>query len=418
MIESLAFYIALLLVALIIQPITDRLRIPFSAALVLLGFGASEVFVFVGGDTGLRWELFHDLVFFVFLPVLIFEGAFNADLRDLLRNLPIILFLALPLMLLSSAATAAILFYGIGHPQGFPWLAALIAGALLSATDPVAVLALFKRVGSPERLRTIIDGESLFNDATAVVLFTLLVALATGERESASFGEGTEAFLLIFLGGALIGALAGGAAMILHLILKQPVARGVLSLTAGYAAFLSAESLHVSGVIAALLSGLILGYAERRAGEKGGLRELQVLWEYKAWIANALLFLISGVSFQLVMFTDQWLAILIGIGAVLAARAVSVFAFIPLLDRIPGINPLPTSWRPVIWWGGVRGAVTLALALSLPVTLDYWWTIQSIAYGVVLWTLLVQAGTMPWLMRGAGIQTGADDCRSESFPEK
>jgi CPA1 family monovalent cation:H+ antiporter len=202
----------LLLIAVVIEPLVDRFRIPFSAVLVLLGFGASELFISVGGDTGLRWQLFHDLVFFVFLPVLIFEAAFNIDVRELRRNFVLILSLALPLMLLSAGVTAALLYYGIGHPSGFPWIAALLAGALLSATDPVAVLALSKRVGAPERLRTIIDGESLFNDATAIVLFTILVALATGERETANLGESAGTFLTIFFGGALAGTVAGSVA--------------------------------------------------------------------------------------------------------------------------------------------------------------------------------------------------------------
>jgi CPA1 family monovalent cation:H+ antiporter len=399
--ETLSFYVALLLIAVIIEPAVERLRIPFSAVLVLLGFAASEILVFLGGDTGLRWQLFHDLVFYVFLPVLIFEAAFNLDVRRLLRNLPLILSLALPLMLLATGITAALLYYGVGHPSGFPWLAALIAGALLSATDPVAVLALFKQLGAPERLRTLIDGESLFNDATAIVLFTLLVSLATGEREAVSLAEGSAAFLMIFFGGALAGAAMGGAARLLRRIVRAPVARGVLSLVTAYGAFALAEGLHVSGVMAALLAGLILGQAERQRDDRSNIELLRTLWEYKAWIANTLVFLVSGISFQLAMFTDQWLAILIGIGAVLVARAVSVFVFIPILGRLPGIDGVPVGWRPVIWWGGVRGAVTLALALSLPLTLDYWWTIQSIAYGVVLWTLLVQAGTMPWLLRRA-----------------
>jgi CPA1 family monovalent cation:H+ antiporter len=400
MTELLAFYVALLLVALLSEPLSERLGIPFSAFLVLLGFAAGELFTAFGGDTGLRWQLFHDLIFFVFLPVLIFEAAFNIDIRQLLRNLPLILLLALPLMLLSTAITAALLYYGIAHPTGFPWLAALIAGAMLSATDPVAVLALFKRVGAPERLRTIIDGESLFNDATAIVLYALLLALATGEQQSAEPGDAALQFLRIFLGGALTGALAGAVAVLLHRIVTTQLARGVLSLLAAYGAFLLAEGLHLSGVMAALLVGLILGHAHRRAPE---MASLHAIWEYKAWIANTLLFLISGISFQVAMFTDQWLAILIGIVAVLAARAVSVFVFVPLFGALPGVEPVPRHWQPVVWLGGVRGAVTLALALSLPLTLDYWWTIQSIAYGVVLWTLLVHAGVMPWVLRRSGI---------------
>lgn len=399
MIELLAFYAVLLFIAVISEPIAERLGIPFSAFLVVLGFAASEALVFFGGDTGVRWDAFRDLIFFVFLPVLIFEAAFNTEVRELFRNLPLILFLALPLMLLATGTTAVILYYGIGHPAGFPWLAALIAAALLSATDPVAVLALFKRFGAPERLRTIIDGESLFNDATAIVLFSVLLALATGERAT-SLSQGTLDFLKIFFGGALAGALVGGVAFLILRVMGGAVARGVISLIAAYGAFLLAESQHVSGVMAAMLAGLLLGHLQRKSDDIHSLREL---WEYKAWLANALLFLIAGISFQLTMFTEQWLAMLIGICGVLVARLLNVYALIPLLERLPGITPMPVAWRPVVWWGGVRGAVTLALALSLPLSLDYWWTIQSIAYGVVLWTLVVQASSMPWMMRRAGV---------------
>jgi len=400
MIELLAFYVVLLFIAVVSEPIAERLDVPFSAFLVVLGFAASEVLIAFGGDTGLRWDAFRELIFFVFLPVLIFEAAFNTDVRELLKNLPLILFLALPLMLLATGITAVILFYGIGHPDGFPWLAALIAAALLSATDPVAVLALFKRFGAPGRLRTIIDGESLFNDATAIVLFSVLLALATGERATADLSQGTLDFLRIFFGGGLAGALVGGTAFLALRVIDGAVARGVISLIAAYGAFLLAESQHVSGVMAAMSAGLLLGHSLRKSADVQGLREL---WEYKAWLANALLFLIAGISFQLAMFTEQWLAMLIGILGVLVARALNVYALVPLLGRLPGITPLPRDWRPVVWWGGVRGAVTLALALSLPLSLDYWWTIQSIAYGVVLWTLVVQASSMPWVMSRSGV---------------
>lgn len=401
MVEVLSFYLLLLLIAVLSEPLMARLGFPFSAFLVALGFVGSELFIFAGGDTGLRWEIFHDLVFFLFLPVLIFEAAFNMDRRELRRNLPQILLLAVPLTLLATVVTAALLFLGIGHPQGFPWMAALIAAALLSATDPVAVLALFKRLGAPGRLRTVVDGESLFNDATAIVLFMLLLSLASGERSEAGVLDTMGAFLLIFSGGALAGAVVAGLAMGMLRLIGGAVLRGVISLLAAYGAFLLSESLHFSGVMATLVAGLVLGRVRDSAPQEG--RALHLLWEYKGWLANTLLFLISGISFQVAMFSQQWLAMLIGIAAVLLARAINVFVFLPVFERLPGVQPTPRAWRPVIWSGGVRGAVTLALALSLPPSLEYWWTIQSIAYGVVLWTLLVHAGSMPWLMRRLGL---------------
>lgn len=143
---------------------------PFPALLLLPGFAGSELLPALGQDTGLRAEGFHDLIFYVFLPVLLFAAAFSIDARALGRNLLPILVLALPVMLLSTLITAALVHYGIGHPQGFPWIPALLTGVLLSATDPAALTALLRALGVPERLVVLIEGESLFNDVLALSL--------------------------------------------------------------------------------------------------------------------------------------------------------------------------------------------------------------------------------------------------------
>ena len=182
MLAILSFYAVLMALTLALEPWVRRLGVPVGAVLVLLGFVGSEAWVAIGGDTGLHWRWFDDLIFHLLLPILIFEGAYNLAPRHLLRNLVPILALALPVMLLSTALIAALLYIGIAHPAGFPWPAALIAGALLSATDPSAVLEALRRAGAPPRLQLLFDGEGLFNDANAIVLFTFLVALATGDR--------------------------------------------------------------------------------------------------------------------------------------------------------------------------------------------------------------------------------------------
>ncbi|MCF7991594.1 MAG: cation:proton antiporter [Thiohalocapsa sp.] len=402
MIEMLPFYAVLLALAVALEPLAVRLRLPFAALLVLLGFAGSEVWVALGQDAGLRWHLFEELVFYVLLPVLVFQAAYTLDARALMKNLVLILFLALPLMLLAAGITAALLYYGIGHPSGFPWMAALIAGVLLSATDPAAVLDLLKRINAPRRLQVILDGESLFNDVIAIVLFSLLIALATGQQESADWTGAGLSLLVVLCGGIAVGAAIGGAGVLLGRLAIGPVQRGVVTLVAAYGSVAAAVQLGFSAVIAVLCAGLLLGRAEQGAGGADADSALSTLWRYNAWLANSLLFLVAGISFQVVMFTDQWLAMLIGIAAVLAARAVIAFLLVPALERLPGTERLPGPWHVPLWWGGTRGAVTLALALSLPLSLDYWWTVQSIAYGVVLWSLLVQAGTMPLLVKKLG----------------
>ena len=381
------FFMGMLLLAILIEPLAEKSRLPFSAALMLVGYVASEILVYFSIDTGIRWDNFYDLIFFVFLPVLIFEAAFNLNARLLFKNILPVLFLAVPLMLLSAGIIAVFLYYGIGHPTGFPWVAALLTGALLSATDPGAVLALFKKIGAPERLSLLVDGESLFNDATAIVMVTLLISIAISTETQTTWSTITLDFLRIFFGGALTGGLLGLIGYFFIPRLSNALTGAVISLTSAYLAFILAETiLHVSGVMAVLVVGLLLGHASRTNEQAGHHGFMQSLWEYKSYIANAMLFLIAGVTIQLAMFTDQWLAILIGLTATLIARAIGIFTVVPVLNKLPGVEVIDMKYRVVMYWGGIRGAVTLALALSLPIDLSYWWTVQSIAYGVVLFT--------------------------------
>ncbi len=395
----------LLLLALVIQPLARRLHLPFTATLVIAGFVASEILVGAGIDTGVRAGNFHDLVFFVFLPVLIFESAYTIDARLLLKNLVPILFLAIPLMLLSTLITAVLVYAGIAHPSGFPWIAAFLTGALLSATDPVAVVALFRQMGAPERLTVLLEGESLFNDATAIVVFGVIIAMATGSAGAMSYPEAAMHFLRVFFGGALVGTAIGLAFLGITRLLGDDITRALATVIAAYLAFVLAESwLHVSGVMAVLVTGLILGQPRGSSdSQQDGF--VHTLWTFNAYVANALVFLLMGVTITLDMFSERWLAMLIGIAGVIVARAAGIFTLVPLLTSITPVEPVPRPYQVVMFWGGLRGAVTLALALSLPTSLDYWWTIQSIAFGVVLFTLFAQATTTGALLRHYRLNT-------------
>ncbi|MEN8204475.1 MAG: sodium:proton antiporter [Pseudomonadota bacterium] len=382
----------LLLLAIAVQPLAHKLHIPFSALLVITGFAASELLVLSGIDTGIRADSFHDLIFFVFLPVLVFESAYSINARLLLKNLLPILFLAIPLMLLSTLVSAAVIYIGIGHASGFPWIAALLTGALLSATDPVAVVALLRQMGVPERLALLMEGESLFNDATAIVIFGVFLAMATGTEGPMTVSAASMHFLQVFFGGLLVGTVTGLLFTGLSKLLQEPVVMALATVISAYLSFIIAESMfHVSGVMAVLVTGLLLGYRSQPATAESSPGFVQQLWEFNSYVANTLVFLLMGITITLGMFEERWLAMLIGIGGVLAARALGIFTCVPLLNRITPIEPINRPYQVVMFWGGLRGAVTLALALSLPTTLQYWWTIQSIAFGVVLFTLFVQA---------------------------
>jgi CPA1 family monovalent cation:H+ antiporter len=302
-----------------------------------------------------------------------------------------ILLLAVPMLLLATLLTAALLFVTIANPQGFPWLTALVCGALLSATDPVAVTEVARRLPVPRRLITLMEGESLFNDATTIVLFMLLLGMAAAPGVEAAADPGAAAieFMRLVLGGAAIGTLSGVLAALLLRWLGERAS--IITLLTAYASYLVAETrVGVSGVMASLACGLIIGRSMRGA-EAQQLKQLEEWWHQLGWIANSALVLLAGATITLAMFEQRWLAMLLGIAAVLLTRLIGVWTAGGLTSLVPGQEPIPTAYRLMMTLGGVRGAVTLALALSLPVELEGWWTVQSIAYGVVVFSLFLQA---------------------------
>jgi len=400
---SSSILILFLLMAVLSAPLAKRIGLPFSALLVMEGFFGSELIVALGFDLGLRWYHFHDLVFFILLPVLIFESALNIDARLLVKNLIPIVILAMPIMLLSTVITAVFVYYGIDHPLGFPVIAALLTGAILSATDPVAVLDVFKQIKAPARLSTLVDGESLFNDATVIVLFGLFVAFAQLDSGSFSGVDALGKFVYVFFGGIIVGTVLGLLFMFLYRVGRGSFAKSLISIISAYSAFILAEHfLHVSGVMAVLLTGLFISWERCKKVESSIF--VEKLWEFNAYIANILIFLLVGITITVEMFTSHWLAMLIGIVSVLVARAVGIFIVFPLVSKLPTVEPISRGYQVIIFWGGLRGAVVVALALSIPLELEYWYTVQSIAYGVVLFTLFIQAPTIKPLMKWVGVK--------------
>lgn len=395
---AILYFLALLLLALPLESLARRWRLPSSVLLVLLGFVSSELLVGLGVDTGVRWQNFNFVILQVFLPLIVFQAALRIDLRMLQANLVSILLLSLPLALVATAIIAALLYYAIGSPAGFPWIAAFIAGALLAATDPAAILSLSGSALSP-KLRSLLEGESLLNDTTAILLFTMLLAVAQAGSEI-RFGSLAWRFVTYLCGGLLVGGLLGLAGGQLCRLLREERAFSVVSLATAYAAFVVAEHLsHVSGVMAVLAAGLLFRWRSEDEIDVDALQRGRWLWDFVAHQVETLIFLLAGITITLGMFADRWLAMLIGIGSVLISRFAIVFGMLTPLYGLLRWPWLPGRERWLLHWGGVRGAVTLALALALPIGLDYWYTVQSIAYGVVLFTLFVQATTLSRLVR-------------------
>jgi len=371
-------------------------KLPLTLCILFWGMLSSFIVPIVGFDTGLRSDNFQDLILYVLIPILVFEAALNLNTQVMRPLIGSILFSATIGMVTAALIAAGILFYLIGHPQGFPWIAALIAGLVISATDPVAVVTQLKEAKAPEKLATLIEGESLFNDASAIVLYGILLAVALGEHQVTGLG-GIGLLAKVMIGGLLVGAvLAKLAIFVLKIIPATSANFTVTSLALAYGSFYLAEHiLHVSGIIAVLIAALVAKNA--LLGLRANKVEIHQSWEFLAFVANLFVFYLMGLVFTFTMFSDQWLAMLIGVLAAFVSRLVSSYISIGF-GKFVLKNPVEWNYAPVMVWGGLRGVVTIALVLSLPIELDYWWTIQSIGFGVVLFTLVVQATTNPWLV--------------------
>jgi CPA1 family monovalent cation:H+ antiporter len=373
------------------------IRIPYTLLLVVSGFILSLLVVQFGIDTGVRASNFQDLMMFILLPILIFEAAFGLNSKLLFKYLPNVLTLATIGLIISTLVTAVFLYYGIGH-EGFPFIAALLTGVVISATDPVAVVGQLKELKAPDDLNVLIEGESLFNDATAIVLFGIILSIALGQSEP-DLTSAVMTFSKVFFGGVIVGSLLGYFAAFLVRLIDASVPRLiVVTLLLAYGTFYVAEHLlHVSGIVAVLFAALLFKKVAHNS-LKDVHTGLHDIWESLGFIANIFVFVLLGLVVSLNMFSEMWLAIILAIVGAFIARIAAVYLSIGLNHYTLG-QPTNPKYPPIMIWGGLRGAVTIALVLSLPTELPYWWTIQSIGFGIVLFTLIVQATTNPMLVR-------------------
>jgi len=386
--------ISLLAVAVLVGIFSRRLRMPYTLGLVLIGLALA---IFAEVEVPITGEL----ILGVLVPPLIFEAAFHIRWDDLRRDLVLILTMAVVGVVLATAVVGGIVYYGLG--MALP--AALVFGALVAATDPVAVVALFRSLGAPKRLQVLLEGESLFNDGTAIVVFNLLLGvLLTGQY---SVSESLVDFVRVAGGGFLVGAVLGALISSVIARIDDYLLETALTAVLAYGAFLVAEQAHVSGVLAVVAAGLINGNIGPR-GMSPTTRIVAVnFWEFAAFLANSFIFLLIGLQIRPEVLLTNWYAVAWAILAVLVARLLSVYGLAWVGNQVP------LKWRHVLYWGGLRGAVSLALALGLPASLGpVREQIQVMAFGVVLFTLLVQGGSMPWVLRALKIGT-YDEAREE-----
>ena len=370
--------IALLFVAVLVGIAAHWLRVPYTVGLVLMGLLMT------------LWEQVDitippNLILALLLPPLIFEAAFHLNLNDLRRNLAPILALAVLGVILTTLVVGGIVAWGAG--LAFP--VALVFGALVSATDPVSVVALFRTMGVPKRLQVLLEGESLFNDGTAIVVFDLVVAMAVSGMARPDLTSSLFEFIRISGGGLLVGLLLGALVSQMISRIDNHLIETTLTSVLAYGAYLIAESIGVSGVLAVVAAGLINGNIGPRGMSPTTRIVVYNFWEYAGFLANSFIFLLIGLQIRLPVLYHNWQLLFWAILAVLVARAVAVYG----LSWIK--SDVPMRWRHVLYWGGLRGAISLALALSLPARLPQASDqLQAMAFGVVLFSLLVQGFSM------------------------
>jgi CPA1 family monovalent cation:H+ antiporter len=396
-------FVLLVGVAALVTLLARRINLPYTVALVAFGMAAGALFA------PLRVEITPQLVLVVLLPALIFEASYQTDFGKLRPSLLGVSLLAGPGVLVSAGLVALFLHLGAGLPPD----QAFVVGAMLAATDPAAVIATFKRLASPRRLATLIEAESLFNDGTGIVAFAIAVSFVTSATSPLQLGL---AFLSVVVISAAIGAAAGWVASRILPNVGDHLIEISLSVVLAYGTYLTADALHQSGVIATSVAGIVLGNYGRRLGLSKRTEEaLDTVWEFVAFLATAFVFLVVGFAISLRSLVDVAGPIAWAVAATFAGRAIIVYGFLGGLRwlrrrrsdgrrgepempesgdaRAGDEGDLPIGWLHVIYWSGLRGAVSTALALSLPADLPNRSLLQGITFGVVLFTLLVQATT-------------------------
>ncbi len=359
--------IELLLIASVVAILVRRIKIPYTVLLVIVG-------LLVTSQQSQKIVLTPELILLLFVPPLVFEAAFHLEIKQLRENFWPILILAVPGVLLTTVIVGFIVSAG----AGFPIQTGLVFGALISATDPVAVVALFRSLGVPKRLSVVVEGESLFNDGTSIVVFNLMLAVAlpgvveAGHTTSQSleFFKVVSDFLVVSVGGIALGSALGFLTSQFIARIDDYLIETTLTTTLAFGSYLLAEKFHVSGVLAVVSAGIICG----NFGPKGMSPTTRIVlynfWEYLAFVANSLIFLLIGFDINLNKIVDNIGIIVIAVVAVLASRVMVIYGLGWLVKIIRGTSNISLAYQHILVWGGLRGAVSLALVLSLPANFE------------------------------------------------
>ncbi len=376
-----------LLVTAVVGMLSRRLRIPTTAGLVLAGLGLG---LFPGA---VDIQLTRDLIFDAFLPPLVFEAALYISWAELRKDSAVILTLTTLGVLLTAGVTAA----GMHYLLHWSWESAALFGILIAATDPVSVIATFKEAGVRSRLRLLLETESLFNDGIAAVAFSAAILFVMGEKVTAL--EIGWHLVTSVLGGILCGAVLTSGILLLAGRTTDHLTEITLTTVAAYGSFLLAERLQLSGVLASLTAGLIVGNA-------GYLRSIysrqavESFWEYAAFVANSFIFVLIGIRIVELHFANVASIVPAAVAITMLGRAAAVYPCCALFSR--STARVQSRHQHILFWGGLRGALALALALGLPPELSYRQEIIATVFSIVVFSIFIQGSTMTPLLRRSG----------------
>ena len=382
--QSVTVLIILLLVATGVALISRRFNVPYVTGLVIAGLAVAE---FLPQKIGLDSSLIINL----FLPILLFEASINTDISRLRSTVRPIALLAGPGVVIASGVTAVALKFGLG----LNWVPALLVGVILAITDTVSVIAVFKEVSVPSRLITIVEGESLFNDGVALVLFSLILKVFSAG--SITVVEGVRELFIVILGGSLIGLVLGYMGTILYAKSDDSLSNILLTVAIALGAFQLSQALGVSGVVAVVIAGLIVGNVELISVSASSRITVLSFWEYAGFGVNTFIFLLIGLEIKLGTLWRILPAVLLAVLAYQIGRFLAVY---PLLAVVRWFDrAIPLRWQHVLFFGNIKGSLSMALALSLPASLAGREQLVAIVFGAVLLSLVVQGSSLPWLVR-------------------
>lgn len=383
--EIVTVLIILLLVATGVALLSRRFRIPYITGLVLAGLAITELLPH-------RIRLDSSLIFNLFLPILLFEAALNTDISRLRSTIKPIALLAGPGVLLCAGITSVLLRLELG----LDWIPASLVGVILSITDTALVIAVFKEVSVPHKLVTLVEGESLLNDDVALVLFSLILTVySTGSLSPVYV---VREFLLVIIGGAIVGAALGYLSIGLLSQTDDPLGGILLTVAIALGAFQAGQFLHVSGVVAVVVAGLIVGNFEHSQMTSASTQvTLFSFWEYAGFGVNTFIFLLIGLEIKLITLWQTLPAVLLALVAYQVGRALTVYPLLALVRFFD--RPIPLRWRHVLFLGNIKGSLSTALALSLPTNLPGREKLIALVFGIVLLSLVGQGLSLPWFVQ-------------------